>query len=492
MRKSFIITSAAVLAIASACSKIEVTTSPVMDEVVPVASQTISIPVAMEVNEDTKSYYLEAGSTWSFVPETYDQYHYFQMMWGACQEDGYAVVTKTESMTYISYPSEELRTGNVLYSYLVQPVFENELYDEAEELDDSNINSDPHAVLMNIPAVQTIDCEAEDVYTIIDHHFSILGPRMAQKTIDGATLQLVTVPENVLSFKIDGYDPDLTYVCSSDPSEKVSDFTVDEDGIASVTVNFSNYDISLNKSQTRTTTVTVAVSGYEDNFYASVVVTATRGRASTRSTYSAKLGAVHNEVISESEEGEVHYLPLRDAMPCVTKGLNITSSLLRYPEDIANCMVIYMLGSAAEFNIYSLESNIAGQTIKKVELSTPNEFCCGRYSYDLTSNSLHMTPVEGYQENKITADLEDSGYTVSTAKENAMSVHMVVGVGTYTTCQFDVYTVDAAGVEWCYTYQVSDKEFARSSMKVFNIKLTSAKAVRVDGNGGTDEDEDLA
>ena len=463
-----------------------------MDEVVPVASQTITIPVAMEVNEDTKSYYLEAGSTWSFVPETYDQYHYFQMMWGACQEDSYATVTKTENMTYIDYPSTGIVAGNVLYSYLVQPVFENELYEEAEDLGDANINSDPHAVLLNIPSEQYIDLEAEEIYTIIDHHFSILGPKMAQKTIDGATLQLVTVPENVLSFKIDGYDPDLTYVCTSDPVGKVSDFTVDEDGIVSVTVGFTSYDISLGSaSQSRTTEVKVAVQGYEENFYATVTVTATRSRASTRSTYTAKVGTVHNEVISTSEMGEVHYLPLRDAMPCVTKGLNITSSLLRYPEDIANCMIIYMMGSAAEFNIYSLESAIIGQTIERVEFTTPNEFCCGRYSYDLTSNSLFMTPVAGYQENKITADLTDRNYIVSSAKESAMPVHMVVGVGSYTTCQFDIITVDSAGVEWCYTYQVSDKDFARSSMKVFNIKLTSAKAVRLDGNGGTEEGEDL-
>ena len=476
MSYKFIILAVGALAVFS-CAKTE-PESPVCS--VEPTDNYIYIPLTSEESEDTKAYYHEESDYWTYLWEDEDFFHYFYFSRGVLQGDRFTQVKKTPTSTYLAYEASDLEVGNTIYSYFVQESL----------LEEADTNTNPENVKMVIPTLQVSNLDPETFTTQIDPSFD-LGDFQLDKYQESGTALKFDVPSRTLSFKINDFNPEFTYSCKLEEDEGgFSDFTYDQNGNASVVITFDEVSVGDYDS---TTEIRIYNKNYNKN-YVTVSVLAERSALSAKFSYSVEKGARSTKMGSITTYGEDKPYPLRDAMPCASRGKIVTSSLLQYPEDIANSMTMYMLGSAAEFRIYSSTGRYAGEQIEKCIWTATNRPCAGEFYYDITSENL---TISGYDKDTITSDVSACNYHVPSVKGGEDSVYLIIAPGTY-NAQFKVITKDADGVEWQYSYNLNNKQFTRAMRKPFAVNLESSSATRVqyfeeggsnEQGGGDDEDE---
>lgn len=466
MKKNILFLAACALALFS-CSKIQ---PEVQVEENSTEPEYITIRLVNEVQDATKAYYLEESDYWTYSWEDQDDFNYFYYSRANLLGNSTAPVLKSPEATFLSYKASDLAVGNTIYSYFAQKDVSGKAI----------VNNDPSKVKMIIPGTQVSTLEPETFRTEIDCAIvlSELGVETDHAEGDAGFLNLgnVSIPDNTLVFKIDNYNPAYTYTCTKTGSNgDVKSFSVDANGLASAVLSFADYDTGVS---TQSTSVKVSTTNYADN-YATITVTATRkGTKGTApegriSYYAAEeTGNVAVAHYNTSKGAEMPY-PVRNAMPCASKGKVVTSTLLEYPEDIANSMTMYLLGSVAEFRIYSSTGEHAGEQIQKCVL-TADKPCAGNCSYDIASESLELS---GFDQNSITSNVAACGHSVPAVKGNEESIYMVIAPGTY-DFEFKVVTKDGQGKLWQYCYSLTEKTFTRAMRKPFSVNLESGSATR--------------
>lgn len=492
MIKKLLFLAAGAMTVAS-CAKLE--SDSLVFENLADNCESISIPIVNEgVETATKAYYYEDSSYWTYLWEDRDIFNYFYYSRADYLGKGTANVNKSTDATLVSYAASNLAVGNTIYSYFLQKdLWLNQIP-----------NDDPNAVKLIIPTNQVTTKTPEKFRNEINCAFSVTNLSLLNQTATGELVNGVyaSIPDNILSFTITNFNPSLKeyYKCKVDSDNgSVSDFTIDDNGNASLTVSFARYGSS---KQDQFTTVKIYLSdgdGTYDGNFVCIKVNAHRTSDSSWaldgsglvSIYSCEVSASGSAKCYENLEGAKKPYPIRDAMPCASRGKLITSSLLQYPEDIANSMTMYMLGSAAEFRIYSSTGRYQGEDILKVIFTTSEDDPCAGYCYyDIESESLAIT---GYDEYQIVSDVESCGYKVPRTKLGEESVYMVLAPGTY-DATIEVVTKDSDGELWEYKFQTSNQTFTRANRKPFGVNLESANAKRIpyDPTGSTsvgDEDE---
>lgn len=455
-----------------------VSCSKTIGEVIPTEQENeteyISIRLINEGEDITKAYYMEDPSYWTYLWEDEDTFNYFYYTGGEYQGVGTADVTKGENSTCVRYEASNLEVGNTIYTYFLQKdLWQNEV---------SNV--DPSKVKLIIPVNQVTTKEPEKFRKLIECAFTLDKVSLKNQTAKGSINAEfhATIPDNTLYFTINGFNPSLKsfYKCKCDSDEgAVSDFTINDKGECSVVVSFDAYPSYTND---QATIVKVYLSGDYSGNSASIKVKAHRNGQSAlteegrTSKYSCELCGNSTATCYETTYGAEIPYPIRDAMPCASRGKIITTSLLKYPEDIANSMTMYMLGSAAEFRIYSPSGKYQGESIQKVVVTRTNGNCSGYCYYDIESESLELT---GFENNTVTSDVSSCGYLVPNEKGGEESVYMVLASGTY-DATIDVVTKDSKNKMWNYHYVISNKEFTRANRKPFAVDLESKGATRTE------------
>ena len=458
------------------CAKVE-TFSPGITEEQTINSELVNIRIVNEGDDDTKAYYYETSSYWTYNWEDGDFFHYFYYSRADLLGHRFTQVAKSPEATYLAYEASDLEIGNSIYSYYVQK----------DMLDTADTNNDPSNIQMVIPTYQVTTLEPEAFTTSVDPSFDLSDFQLDKISESGAYGEF-NVPSRVLSFKIDSFNPLFTYLCKLEEEEgEFSDFTYDENGNASVTIGFD--DVAL-FSYDSTTEIRIYNKDYSKN-YVTVAVTGTRTAVSAKFTYSVEKGARSTKPGTITTYGDVKPYPIREAMPCASRAKTVTSNLLRYPEDIANSMTMYMLGSAAEFRIYAKNGIHTGEKIEKVIMTTLNGPCAGYCYYDLEGQSLEIT---GYDQDTVTSDVSLCNYHVPATKGGEESVYMVLAPGTY-DLEINIVTTDADGVTWSNIFTVNSQTFTRANRKPFAVNIDSASAVRIEyaesGNGDEDDEQEL-
>lgn len=456
--------------VAYACTKVETEYPSVIEEN---TTEYISIPIVDEV-PDTKAYYYEDPSYWTYLWEDDDTFNYFYYNGGNFLGNGTANVTKSPTSTLVNYAASDLEVGNTIYSYFLQKdLWQNEIE-----------NDDPSNVKLIIPTNQVTTLEPESFKELVECSFSLSGISLDNQTATGTMSDLhATIPDNTLNFRIVGFKPELKsyYKCKCDNDDAdnagVSNFTLNDNGEGSVTVSF---DVYPDYAQDQATFVKIYLSGNYAGNSVTVKVKAHRDGTSALTTkgrtskYSTEISGNSASTCYDYSYGPEAPYPIRDAMPCASKGKLITSSLLRYPEDIASSMTMYMLGSAAEFRIYSATGMYEGEQIIKTVFTKTDGNCAGYCYYDIESESLELT---GFENNVITSDVSECEYYVPRNKGDENSVYMVIAPGLHNGT-LDVVTMADDGTMWNYRFVMNNKSFTRANRKPFAVNLESTAGTR--------------
>ena len=465
------------------CAKVEPST-PAVAEAQTINSDVISIRIVNEGDDATKSYYTENPSYWTYNWEHNDYFRYFYYSGDNQLGTRLTSAVKTEEATRLLYNASDLQIGNTLYSFYIQ----KDMFGQAMT------NTNPNALNMVIPTAQVTTMNPEKYLKQLDASFTLKDITLDNISGTG-TIQdwQMTIPSRTVTFKIDGYNADFQYLCAlaTGSNGGVSNFSCDAQGNASVTVSFKNY--AWGDTQAKTTfTVYNTYDEEATGNSVNVIVYADRanGLLDDQITYTTALGTIATADFTTNVNGEVKPYPIRDAMPCASQSKLVTSSLLRFPEDIANSMTMYMLGSAAEFRVYSKTGRFTGEKIEKVIVTSLNGPCGGYCNYDILSQSLEIT---GYNEDTITSDVSTCDYHVPTVKGDEESVYMVLAPGTY-DLQINVITTDGAGVSYNNVFTTTGQTFTRANRKPFAVNLESANADRYPvaaPNGDEEGESDL-
>ena len=468
MKKYFFLVLSAALLVAS-CTQ----TEPDMTFSQLNSNNAISIPMSTEPialdEENTKSYFTDPGTGWSFVWEDEDNLGYFQYRRGLFQNQGLAEVNKTPTSVNVNYPANDFKAGDAIWTYFNQPDAEAELGDFGI------VNNDPDMFYMQIPTTQITSSEPEYFNYEEDYSFQISKVNVTgfkSYTVKGSDQPVGTTPKmGTLKFKIVGYNRDVVY--STGPN--TSNLHIDAYGNASVDVTFNPVEQNGTK-YTTTTEVKIFVDGYED-YYATIPVTCSvtvkkkisfiidLRDASLTYSYNAGTPSGASIVLEFSEQGDIKPYPIRNCMPIASKQATITSSMIQYPEDIQSSMTMYILGSVIEFRAYSLDPDIAvGETLYGAIFQSNSGNCAGLCTYDLKGESLTL---EDYTESEIITFDED-GLELQYGKENYVPLYMVIGPGTYSA------TLTFITDKNVYIYEMADKIYSRATKKALNCNFASA------------------
>lgn len=160
-----------------------------------------------------------------------------------------------------------------------------------------------------------------------------------------------------------------------------------------------------------------------------------------------------------------------DAMPMVSETITVTEGMVSGTDDttpVAN-INMYNLGSLLDFKVFSTSATYSSERVVSINLTTTTGVV-GDFTMDLTTvdatddDSMEISGISG---TTVTTTL--AGPTaIGTNKDNALNVYMVVAPGSYSG------TVTVTTDKATYTYALTDKAWARSSMKSFGLDLASA------------------
>ena len=483
MNYKHLIIATGLLAMAVSCAKIETEPAGLVPAI---GSETISIPVVCEDDSaDTKAYMYNnvEGSYWTYIWEHGDYFHYFYYSRAQMLGHRFAAVSKTPYATMIDYTASDLELGNDLYSYFIQK----------DMLGEAPTNNDPSAIKMIIPSLQVSDRDAETFHEVIDPSFGLdVNITTLNAGLIGDFLETKTVPDLEVFFTILDFNPEYTYSCSLISGKSVYDFSYDENGHGSVKVSFEGFE--WGKGTEVKTKFKVVNDNYSEN---SVNVEAKATRSSVLAdecTYAVSVTGSASDMADKTSYGEAKPYHIREAMPCASRVKTVTTSLLRYPSDIANSMTMYMLGSAIEFRVYSGTTHAhVGEDIIMANVSTIDHPCAGECYYNLLAEDLTLT---GFDENNeanysITSNVEALGYKVPAAKDLNQSFFMVIAPGTYTGGKMTIVTKDANGNMLEYRFNLSSNPFTRATKKPLAINLDNVTPIPyVDPNAPSSEDDE--
>lgn len=443
-------------------------------------AKTISIPMEMEtvsIESDTKAYLNQETSGWNYVWEDQDQMGYFQFRNGRLYNQSKAEVDKRPSSVSVIYDATDFMPGDAIFSYL---------YQEEAEADLSSlgiVNNDPYELYVQIPTIQITSTEPETYQYVEEMSFTVAGfnySRLKDYSVSKVSSAVGVKPKSgKLGFKIGGYDSDLKYGCSG-----ASNLKIDWYGNATVDVDFralASSDLASTSSNGNTKTYTqvypiqIYVEGYEEYpAQINLTITATYkkeilfgllGSSKVTVSYAAATSNNASVVIDHFLEGPVKPYPVRDCMPCVSKQLTLTNYMVADPEGIQNNMTMYMLGSAVEFRVYSLDSSVAvGETLQGVIFSSNDDPCAGVGLYDLVGSDLML----GTMSDNTVISYDSDGKTIANGKENYVSLYMILAPGSYAA---DVNFITDQNV---YTFHMGSKEFSRATKKAITCNLASA------------------
>lgn len=454
MLKKLLICFAGVLCIYS-CTKNELDSDQQVQQ-----GSLVSVPVSLEgLQTDTKAnFYANSTSSWGYNLEDGDDICYFKFSGGRCTDSGFAFANVGENSRFIDFNAAALSNGEYIYSYLRQREF-----NDALENEESNYNDNPKSVLFSIPEYQKSYFEPTYYSETVDCSFTISNISYSKSsiTLRGAT----TVPSNTLNFKIVGYNPSLDYEYETTPDGYVSNFTIDNQGNAKMTVTFPDITKTSGSSSFN---LKVSVSNYPDYENSATLKLTVNKATSGRFTYSCAQPNYVNELAYEFKETEDHNIYLRDAMPYVTKGLKITSYLLSKQKYVGEALTFYILGSAFSLKLYSTNADYCrGEEIKSIRLTTTTP-CAGRYSYDITRENLTLTPMAAYASCSVESDFEDLNISVPSTKLSAVPTYMIVAPGTYSG-RFEIETTN-----WIHSFSFSNKALTRAYMFTYTVDLNSS------------------
>ena len=419
-----------------------------------------------EENLDTKSYYSTESSVYAW--ETDDDIYFVSKRNGTVHQSGVCSVKKNASGSYtisIDAPQPFL-AGDVIYAYY-SPECDQTAGSTTVQM---SIPSDQYSVIDKEKYIttQTVSSGTQTVA------FSFSGS-LDQTTVSNQTSK--TPPARTLTVTIPDYDSSYAYTYSTD-NRTYRTLSVGSNGKASISVSFSSISFSGNSGSTSKTVYIKCKSGSAASV--TVNVSGTKGGSSyswwgggsSKYSYTYSLGNVSSgsyqipgqttpsEVTSYSSDKE---LRARNAMPQVSSAVTVTSSMVSNSASIASALSFKMLGSAVEFRLYSLNNAIGvGETIKSVKLSTASNVISGSFNYNLATNPLTISGLDG---NYVNADVEDCGYTVPNSKSNYQSVYMIVAPGTYAA------TLEITTDSYVYTAQVSTKTYSRASKKAIALDI---------------------
>ena len=426
-----------------------------------------------EENLDTKSYYSTESSVYAW--ETDDDIYFVSKRNGTVHQSGVCSVKKNASGSYtisIDAPQPFL-AGDVIYAYY-SPECDQTAGSTTVQM---SIPSDQYSVIDKEKYIttQTVSSGTQTVA------FSFSGS-LDQTTVSNQTSK--TPPARTLTVTIPDYDSSYAYTYSTD-NRTYRTLSVGSNGKASISVSFSSISFSGNSGSTSKTVYIKCKSGSAASV--TVNVSGTKGGSSyswwgggsSKYSYTYSLGNVSSgsyqipgqtttsEVTSYSSDKE---LRARNAMPQVSSAVTVTSSMVSNSASIASALSFKMLGSAVEFRLYSLNNAIGvGETIKSVKLSTASNVISGSFNYNLATNPLTISGLDG---NYVNADVEDCGYTVPNSKSNYQSVYMIVAPGTYAA------TLEITTDSYVYTAQVSTKTYSRASKKAIALDISSSAFTR--------------
>lgn len=162
-----------------------------------------------------------------------------------------------------------------------------------------------------------------------------------------------------------------------------------------------------------------------------------------------------------------------DIMPMVAETVTVTAGMIGEGNDTTPVGSIDMLnlGSLLNFKIFSTNATYVSERVVSVNLTTTTGIV-GDFTIDLTAvdasddDTMLMTGIAG---TSVTTTLAGPS-AIGADKEHALDVYMVVAPGTYSG------TVTVTTDKASYTYALSDKSWARSSMKSFGLDLKTAAA----------------
>lgn len=488
MKKSLIFAIALVAAVACTKTEADFTLMP------ETANTTLAIPLLEEsglMDGDTKAYLEQGDGSWKYVWEANDKLQFFQYRRGVYYSTGQADIQKTPDFIHAIYPAEGFKAGDALFSWLYQEDCDMELSNLGIES-----NNDPSNFYFCIPTLQQTSCEPEEYYATENLTFSITNINtsgLSTYSISGDAIEGVVPAVKQLKFKIKGYNTEVEYLCSGD----AANFSIDAYGNASVNVVFPAFTSSRKSGSNyiSTAAITVFADGFEDsgitfNFTATAKPqTFLLWTTGYKVTYTCTNPSVLTSEIIKTIGGfgEVKPYPVRNCMPCVTQQLNITSALLKYPEDIQSATTMYMLGSAAEFRLFSSDNNIAvGETLLGVMFNASAP-CAGVGTYDMFSGDLTLRNMTS---NLIMSN-DVEGKEIMYGSDSYVPLYMVLAPGTYTA------TVSFFTDQNVYTFNMTSKTFARAVKKAINCDLKKATVqslsdylASMGGNEEGEEDED--
>lgn len=485
MKKSVFLAIALVAAVS--CSKME-TNESCMPET---GNTTIAVPLIVEdgiMDGSTKAYLEQGESSWKYVWEAKDKLKFFQYRRGLYYSTGQAEVQKTPEFTKAIYPAGDFKAGDAIFSWLYQE-------DIDIELENAGItaNNDPSNFYACIPTIQQTSNEPEEYYATENITFTVANINTSSMTgysVSNTNIEGVTPAIKTMKFKIKGYRSDIEYICGGD----ASNFTIDQYGNATVGIVFPAFTAShkSGSSYISSASINIHAAGFEDdgitvNFTAKAapqtILFWTTGHKITYSCQNPDV--ITSEIIKVTEGlGEVKPYPVRNCMPCVTQQLNITNALLKYPEDIPSATTMYMLGSAAEFRLFSANNDVAvGETLVGVifEASAP---CAGIGTYNMLSGDLTL--------NNMTASTiisnDVNGKKIEYGSDNYASLYMILAPGTY-SAKVSFFTDQNV-----YTFNMSSKTFTRAIKKAINCDLNKASVQSLEdyiaSMGGNEEGQD--
>lgn len=443
----------------------------------------ISVGLVSEIegiSEDTKAYLNQQDETvWNYVWEDGDEMGFFQFRNGAVLNQGRAEVDKRPTGTKVLYPAADFKNGDAIYTYMYQKEAEGILADQGI------VNDNPYDMWMHIPSTQSTSTEPEIFSYTDDFSFDITNinmtymPNVSKQGTSYDNVIGFQAPSGKIKFKIKGYDRNLEYGCTGADNLVIdyygnAEVTLTPDAIdATQQTNQSTKNLAITTTYYKEYPIDIYVVGYEDK----------AARITVKADITHKTGIAHmglvtpslninytkesrnaSIVIDQIIEGDVKPYPVRNCMPCVSKRLNLTNNMIKYPDEIQSYMTMYMLGSVIEFRVFSTDNEIGvGEDLFAVMFNASDN-CAGNCKYNMVGSDLMLTDMT---ESFVMATDED-GKTIQNGKPNYVSLYMVIAPGDY-SAEVNFVTMDHV-----YTFNMGTKTFSRAVKKAINCDLASS------------------
>lgn len=445
----------------------------------------LSIP--FEENADdasiTRAFLNDEGSSWNFSWENGDEVQFIVYRNGHYLQTGKGTYKRYQKWTSIELDaSQPYKAGDVLYFYY-SPI------DEA--------STDASAVSLSIPPVQLSGFGQESYFTTryveaTGYNTLTKKLKLSKLTLDKTSYSSTsTTPEaRKVTFTIGDYDANNEYTYSTD-GRAYQSLTTNNDGSATVNVNFSSISFGSSGQKSATQTIYVKCNNGSKAATFPIQVNATRkssgnnwrGSSSSSYTYSytyvcgsvTQGSYVYNvpytydsyETVTAYESS--HIMPVTNCMPLVCEPITVTKSMINN-NSIGSAISFNLTSALIEFRLYSDNQDIADEKIKTATFTAANnQGIAGQCKYNFFNNPL---AVSGFDHDAITSDVSACNFFVPRQKANYVSIYMVASPGTYAG------TLEVLTDKALYTVNVPSNQYKRATRKPWSLNLAGASVTR--------------